>query len=98
MSTFPFAGSPLGVQVTLAVDDSAAVSLTVPIGAAFAVISIETEAVRYRDDGVDPTASDGVLLPVSTTEPWVYPLPGGLKVIKFIATSSSATLNIAYYG
>jgi hypothetical protein len=97
VSTFPFSGKPLGVQVVLSVTNSAAVGLTVPAEAAFALISVETESVRYRDDGVAPTNADGVLVPV-TTAPWCYASEAGLSKIKFIATSATATLNIAFYG
>lgn len=74
---------------------SAATGLTVPAGAAFALISPESQAVRWRDDGTNPTATVG------------YPLPAGaelvctaaqLSVIKFIEQVASAKLNICYYG
>lgn len=97
MSGFVAPGAPLGVQTGLSVGASA-VSLTVPAGATFALVTCETEPVRWRDDGVPPTASDGLLLPVTTGEPFSYASPKGLGQIKFIATTSSATLNVAYYG
>ena len=98
MSYFPFNARPLGSQVALSVTSSAAVALTVPPDAEFAVISIETQAVRFRDDGVDPTASDGVLLPVTSSSPWVYVGTYGLSRIKFIAQSGTAVLNVSFYG
>jgi hypothetical protein len=94
---FPYAGQPLGVQVGLSVSGTA-IAPTVPAGAQFALISVETEAVRYRDDGTPPTASNGVLIPVTTaTEPWVYYATAGFANLEFIATSGTAILNIAYY-
>ena len=73
---------------------STATALTVPAGTAFALINAQTQAVRWRDDGTDPTASVG------------YPLAAGSEIqynsaslsrLKFIEQVASATLNIVYY-
>lgn len=73
---------------------SAATSLTVPIGATTAVIRAEAQAVRYRDDNVDPTATVG--MPMATTDqPLVY--TGPLTKIRFIEQTSGAKLDISYY-
>ena len=98
MSFWPYNARPLGSQVALSVTSSAAVALTVPTDAEFAVISIETQAVRWRDDGTDPTASDGILLPVTTVGPWTYVGTFGLSRISFITTTGTATLNVSFYG
>ena len=98
MTFWPFNARPLGSQVALSVG-ATAVALTPPIGSQFALISVETAAVRWRDDGVSPTASDGILLPeTSSTEPWTYVGTYGLSQIKFIATTGTASLNVSYYG
>lgn len=74
-----------------------ATKLTVPTtcnGApAFAVITAEAQAVRYRDDGVAPTASVG--MPVAIGAPLNY--DGRLPAIQFIEQTSGAKLNISYY-
>lgn len=80
---------------------SSAVGLTVPprtpdganMKANFALIIAETQNVRWRDDGIDPTASVGMLLVAGT--PLQY--DGDLSKIKFIETTASAKLNISYY-
>lgn len=80
---------------------SSAVGLTVPTqtpnGSAtkanFALIICETQNVRWRDDGTDPTASVGMLLVAGT--PLQY--DGDLSKIKFIETTASAKLNVSYY-
>ena len=59
----------------------------------FAVIRCETQAVRYRDDGTDPTSSVGMSLAVGDS--LVY--DGDLKRIKFIEQTGSAKLNVVYY-
>lgn len=73
---------------------SAAAALTVPAGATTAVIRAEAQAVRWRDDGTDPTATVG--MPVATTDtPLVY--TGPLSKIRFIEQTSGAKLNVSYY-
>lgn len=72
---------------------SSATGLTVPPGANYALIIPETQAVRFRDDGTDPTASVG--MPLSTGAAFQY--DGDLNKIKFIEQSASAKLNISYY-
>lgn len=82
-------------------DLSSAIGLTVPARtpeglsakANFALIIAETQNVRWRDDGVDPTASVGMLLVAGT--PFQY--DGDLSKIKFIESTASAKLNISYY-
>jgi hypothetical protein len=80
---------------------SSAIGLTVPVRtpdgmsakANFALIVAETQNVRWRDDGVDPTASVGMLLVANI--PFQY--DGDLSKIKFIETTASAKLNVSYY-
>jgi len=82
-------------------DLSSAVGLTVPTLApdgsnqkpTFALIICETQGVRWRDDGTNPTASVG--MPLAAGVPLQY--DGDLNKIKFIQQSSSAKLNISYY-
>jgi hypothetical protein len=71
----------------------AATGLTVPAGAAAAVMSVSTASVRYRDDGSAPDATHGVVLQV-TTSPFAY--MGDLSKIQFI--SATGVLDILYYG
>ena len=88
-------------------------------GAAFlagvhcAVITVDTNPVRYRSDGVSPTASVGIYLPVSTSAYAPFTIcqqPGsnggsngttqplqGLGSVKFIPTTGNAVLNVEYY-
>jgi len=62
--------------------------------AVFAIIQAETKDVRWRDDGVAPTALVGMILPAGGT--LVY--DGALDAIQFIETAASAKLNITYFG
>ncbi len=73
---------------------SGVTSLSPPQGATVALINAEGAAVRWRDDGTDPTATVGMLIPVDLL-PFEY--WGNLAAIKFITASSSSLLNVSYY-
>lgn len=72
---------------------AASTSLSVPAGAKYALIKTETQTVRWRDDGVDPTTTDGMLIDVGD-EFWYT---GQLTEIEFIQTAATATLHVSYY-
>ena len=80
---------------------SASTGLTVPVNDAFgttikpliALITPETQAVRWRDDGIAPTASVGMPLAVGVTLSY----DGDLNKLRFIEQTASAKLNISYY-
>lgn len=80
---------------------SAAASLTVPVRdvqglscrPSIAIITPETQAVRWRDDGTAPTSSVGMPLAAGTTLQY----DGDLTKIQFIQQTASAALNITYY-
>ncbi len=85
---------PAGYQQITSLSGST--GLTVPAYARFAIIEAETQSVRWRDDGVAPTASVGSLLPVQI--PFVYTGgPQGLTALRFIETTASAKLNVSFY-
>lgn len=74
---------------------TAATALTVPAGTSFALIIPQTQAVRWRDDGTNPTATVG------------YPLAAGVELrysassisrLRFIEQVASAAINVSYYG
>lgn len=87
--------TPVGYQKITSL--SSAVGLTVPTTGAqlpsYCIITPETQAVRWRDDGTNPTASVGY--PLAAGSELRY--DGDLKAIKFIEQTSSAVLNISYY-
>lgn len=84
-------GTALGYQQITSL--AAAAGLTVPPGATYAVISPGAQAVRWRDDGTNPTATVGMPIPVNG----VFTYAGDLTAIKFIEQAASAQLNISYY-
>lgn len=83
--------TPLGYVKLISL--ASAVGLTVPDGARRALIQTEGKAVRWRDDGTDPTAADGLLIAADTT----FSYHGALTRIRFIETAASAILHVAFY-
>jgi len=76
---------------------AALITPTVPTGANAAVISIETNAARYRDDGTAPTAAVGNLIPV-TASGLPFEFTGSINQLLFFPVAAgAATVNIAYY-
>lgn len=74
-------------------DLTAIAVLSVPPGAGFAVIQAEGAAVRWRDDGGEPTASVGM----RTTAGSELRYDGDPNALKFIQEGSGAKLNVSYY-
>lgn len=80
---------------------SSATSLTVPdkdvqglsCKPSIALITPESQAVRWRDDGVAPTATVGMPLAVGVTLQY----DGDLTKIQFIEQVGGAKINISYY-
>lgn len=72
---------------------SAAVGLTVPDGTKLAMIQAESQNVRWRDDGTNPTAAIGMKLVAND----ILVYTGVMSAIKFIEETVSAKLNITYY-
>ena len=81
---------------------SSATGLTVPtrdpatgttMKANFALITAEAQALRWRDDGTDPTSSVGMPLAVGVTLQY----DGDLSKIKFIQQTAGGIVNISYY-
>ena len=63
-----------------------------PEDATSALVQAEAQAVRYRDDGTDPTGSVGATLAAGDS----VVLTGDLSSYKFIEQAASAKLNITF--
>lgn len=74
---------------------AAAQTLTIPAGTQAALVTPETQSVRWRDDGTAPTATIGY--PLSTSQELELDC-AQMAAIKFIEQTASAKLNICYYG
>lgn len=68
-------------------------SLNVPANATLAVIQAESPGVRYRDDGIDPTAAVGMFIAGGTE----IKCRGNLPKMRFIEGAAGAKLNVSYY-
>lgn len=66
----------------------------VPANVRFALIQVEGQPVRWRDDGVNPTIAIGMRL-LPTGEGMRY--MGDLKSLRFIEEAASGTVNVTYY-
>ena len=72
------------------------ISLTVPKLAKMAVITVEDEPIRYRDDGTAVTASVGTLIKADGS---VVVCGKAMDTIGFIRDGGTdATINVNYYG
>lgn len=77
---------------------SSAQPLTIPVGSDgqkpnMAIVHAEGQAVRWRDDGIAPTASVGMRLLVGSELSY----DADLNKIQFIEETATAKLNISYY-
>lgn len=82
---------PKGYQQITAL--SSATALTVPAGARYALLKCTAQAVRWRDDGTNPTAAIGMLIDVG--DEFFY--AGKLSRLRFIEATASAVLDVSYY-
>jgi hypothetical protein len=85
------AAIPKGYQQIVGL--AASTALTVPAGSTYALITTQAQAVRWRDDGVAPTATVGMELLIGQALRY----DGNLAAIAFIQEAATATLNVAYY-
>lgn len=72
---------------------STSTGFTPPAGSTICFIQTETVSVRYRTDGVAPTATVGQLLPVGSQ----LQLSVNLAGVRFIPTSGSTVLDVDCY-
>lgn len=66
---------------------------TVPAGASRCIIQAETQAIRWRDDGVDPTASVGQR--IAAGDDFFY--VGKVHALRFIEEAASSKINLSFY-
>ena len=89
-------GTPMGYQqLTLT---TGAQGLTVPTSANYAILTLETDSARYRDDGVSPTSTVGMPLiagqSMNLEDPMVI---SNFKIITDSTAPLTPVLNISYY-
>lgn len=92
-----------GTYVTSQTTTASSASLTtsgIPSAAVFAVVQVESETARWRDDGTAPTASVGQ--PLTAGQP-IYFTSSRLGVqslsdVQLIPETGSMTTDVSYYG
>jgi hypothetical protein len=93
-------GTPGGAGTYLVTQSctSSAASLTTvgpPFGANAALIQAETQNIRWRDDGANPTTTNGMLLLSAQPTPMMY--SGTLSAMKFIDATAGGLLDVSFY-
>lgn len=98
-ATYILERKPKGFR-TLAVSNTAVALASatggIPKGATRAVISVASDAIRWRDDSTAPTASVGIY--VAANASLELPSLESINGFKAIRVTNDAALNIAYYG
>lgn len=87
---------PLGYCQLTSIDTAAKLSACaggIPAGATSALIVAEAQAIRWRDDGTNPTASVGMTAAVGA--PFYY--SGTLSAFAVISATSGAKLDVSFY-
>lgn len=82
---------PLGYEQLTGI--SSAKALTGQSGARLAIISVEGAAVRWRDDGTNPTTTVGMRL--ADGGGFIY--ASDPTALKFIEETGTAKVNVSYY-
>ena len=84
--------TPLGYE---AIAPTSATAMDVPNGAKYALIGIETQAVRMTDDGTTPTLTVGTVLPKDLAPFWYA---GELSKVQFFNDTAGGLVKVLYYG
>lgn len=90
----PFAFETISVSTT-AVGFTAGTYTFGGITADMAIATLETDAVRYRDDGVDPTGAVGHVFAANTAVTVCG--PQSIKNVRFIRVTGDASMSVSYY-
>lgn len=88
----PAALQPKGYQQITGL--TSATALNIPLGSTYAEIAIEGAAVRWREDGSNPTATIGMLMEAGSSRFHTT----GLTALRLIQVSAGAVVNVHYYG
>jgi hypothetical protein len=70
-----------------------AAAIDPPVGGRVLMLNPETQAIRIRDDGTDPTTTVGLLIPAGAC----YEYKGDTRKLRIIEAAASSTLNVLGY-
>ena len=68
-------------------------AISPPVPGRILMLLAETQAIRIRDDGTDPTTAVGFLIPAGVA----YEYKGDTRNLRIIEAAASATLNVLGY-
>ena len=81
-------------QITSLVAENVGFSgLTIPDGTTMAMIQPETQNIRWRDDGIAPTAAVGMIVVANDI---IY-YSGPMSAFRMIQVAASAKVNVTFY-
>jgi hypothetical protein len=94
-SLTPFAFETITVGATAVGFTATVYAPTGAVPADMAVVTTEDDAIRYREDGVDPTAAVGHVIAVDTA----FTACGvqSIRNIRMIRVTTDASLSVSYY-
>lgn len=94
----PYAGTPTGYQQITSLSASSATTVTVPATSTYCALMVEIEPIRFRDDGVAPTATVGMPVPITTSTGAAQIIQtSGLSQWEIISQTAGATVDISCY-
>lgn len=73
-----------------------AAGVTLPQNATGAIIFVNGANIRYRNDGVAPTATEGALVMSGKALVYTFDTASQLRTLTFIQTSSAAEVTVVY--
>jgi len=85
---------PIGYVQYAAGSIDTAKNVDAPPGASAVLLRCNTQSVRWRDDGVDPTTTKGMLM-LAADAPYFY--QGDLTKLKVISATAGAILDCLFY-
>jgi hypothetical protein len=82
--------------------DTPAVGIPAPDNAYYALIQCEGQSIRWRDDGGNPSATDGILMVATGAGTNALPgqgmYDGDLDKFRWIEAVAGAIVHVSYYG
>ncbi len=84
---------PAGYQQITDLSSAEALPSLPATGVVLVLVQAESQDIRWRDDGTDPTASVGMVIEAGQ----MLAYTGNPAALKLIETTASAKANISYY-
>lgn len=85
--------APKGSEKSVTTGSSAQGLPSIPLKAITAQVSVESQSIRYWDNGADPTATEGHLITAGTS----FYFTCELSLVRMIEVASGAKIQVSYY-